>query len=446
MRKRTVIRSKAAGYYFCLLLATVLLSVACTTSAEAASGKKISSYTVQLQGANANKKTCTMRAGTTAWLQTSVNPASARKSVTYTSTDKKIVKVSKTGQLTAVKQGTAKIQIKIKAKKGKTKKTWVKIRVEKANTYQKYCLLMEKGTTSAIWPDGFWGSLQVTTSDPSVVSVNADQTLRANGFGTCRITVTGEGQRADITMTVPDISDSTSGAWLMLPDSNDYMHTFVAFEQGARTYGQYSDFLNYHGCANCTLTTVLKAYAPSQSMADPVSVIEGIERSVAGENAWIENHIIKSMDQQNPVSLYGISCILNRAGVSNTYVRAFNRRIKDRKDGNAPKDITEHLKKGKAVIIETRAYNRYTRQTTDRWTGGYHTMCMIGLYIDGRVLIVDSANRSWYNTVNGYPGGQRFKAAALKDVMSTMFSCESKPNRIYFHGRKRAGGYIKINN
>lgn len=430
---------------WCLLLMIICVLGSLPQTAEAASKKKISSYTVQLAGTSVKKQTCTLTAGQKVRLQIGVSPAAAKTSISFTSNNKKIAKVSKNGQITAVKQGTAKIKIKIKAKQGGSKSTWVKVKVKKANTYQKYCLLMEKDTTSAIRPDGFTGSLNVTTSDPSVISVNPDQTLRANAYGTCQITVTGQGQRADITMTVPDISDSTSGAQLTLPDVNGKKRTFTSYHQSARTYGQYSDFLEDHGCASCILTTTLKAYAASQQTADPVSVIDGIERKVAGEKAWKENHITKSPEKQNPVSMYGISKILQKAGVSNTYVQAFNKHMRDKSDGTAATDIREHLKKGKAVIFEARAYNRYTGKKTDRWTGGYHTMCLIGTYIDGRVLVIDSANRSWYSSVNGYSDGQRFKAVTLKDLMAVMFSCESKPKTIYFSGTKKAGGYIKIN-
>lgn len=425
-----------AVWFICLVLVG---STLCTV--EAASKKKISSYSVQLNGRNAAKQTVTIAAGNTAQLQIFVTPSSARKSVSFGTSNKKVAKVNKNGMITAIKEGTAKISVKIKAKKGKTRKTWVKVRVSKRNVYQKYCLLMEKGTTSAIRPDGFTGNLQVATSDPSVIRVNPNQTLYDSGYGTCQITVTGDGQRADITMTVPQIMENSHTAQVTLPDVNGNWRTFTAFHQSARVYGAYNDYLENHGCASCTLTSALRAYAPGYGQADPVSVIEGIERRVAGEEAWQQNHWQLSMAQQMPVSMYGISRILQAAGVSNTYVRSFNKSMKAKSNGNATKDITDHLKKGKAVIFEARAYNRYTGQWTDRWTAGYHTMALLGYYVDGRVLILDSANRSWYTG-----GAQRIKTAQLGDIMSTMFSCEQKPKTIYYGGKKKAGGYIKINN
>ena len=84
-------------------------------------------------------------------------------------------------------------------------------------------------------------------------------TLHANAYGTCEVIVTGMNQRAYITMTVPDVSNSASGAQLSLPSMNSGWHTFTVFKQAARTYNEYSEFLAGHGCANCTLTNMIRA-------------------------------------------------------------------------------------------------------------------------------------------------------------------------------------------
>ena len=80
----------------------------------------------------------------------------------------------------------------------------------------KYCLLMEKGTTSPVQPDGFNGNLTATSSNPAIINVVSGNTLHANAYGTCEVIVTGMNQRAYITMTVPDVSNSDSGAQLYL--------------------------------------------------------------------------------------------------------------------------------------------------------------------------------------------------------------------------------------
>ena len=499
---------------------------------------KIQSYAVTNEEKNASKKTLKLEKGKTTALKVAIQPASARKSVSYKTSNKKIATVSGSGKIKAKKEGTAKITITIKAKNGKKYTTWVKIKVVKVNntritgytvtsagnnvdkqrltldkgdstkidvavtpaaaaksivmtsdnpaavgvdnagnisaraagnarititmtpkegavqtTYVdvsvmeviKYCLLMEKGTTSPVQPDGFNGNLTATSSNPAIINVVSGNTLHANAYGTCEVIVTGMNQRAYITMTVPDVSNSDSGAQLSLPSMNSGWHTFTVFRQAARTYGEYSEFLAGHGCANCTLTNMIRAYAPAFATATPDSVIATIERQVAGEEAWTENHVTKAPDDQSPLSMYGISQILSAAGVRNTYVTKFNSNMRDSSDGNAAADIIAHLKTGNPVVFEARDYNRYTGQSDGRWTKNYHTLSLLGYFVDGRVLLTDTAGRGWYKPSNGYYGGQRFKIVDLKDPMSHMFSCENKPNTIYFKGTSKAGGYIKVN-
>ena len=499
---------------------------------------KIQSYAVTNEEKNASKKTLKLEKGKTTALKVAIQPASARKSVSYKTSNKKIATVSGSGKIKAKKEGTAKITITIKAKNGKKYTTWVKIKVVKVNntritgytvtsagnnvdkqrltldkgdstkidvavtpavaaksivmtsdnpaavgvdnagnisaraagnarititmtpkegavktTYVdvsvmeviKYCLLMEKGTTSPVQPDGFNGNLTATSSNPAIINVVSGNTLHANAYGTCEVIVTGMNQRAYITMTVPDVSNSDSGAQLSLPSMNSGWHTFTVFKQAARTYNEYSEFLAGHGCANCTLTNMIRAYAPAYATATPDSVIATIERQVAGEEAWTENHVTKAPDDQSPLSMYGISQILSAAGVRNTYVTKFNSNMRDSSDGNAAADIIAHLKTGNPVVFEARDYNRYTGQSDGRWTKNYHTLSLLGYFVDGRVLLTDTAGRGWYKPSNGYYGGQRFKIVDLKDPMSHMFSCENKPNTIYFKGTSKAGGYIKVN-
>lgn len=499
---------------------------------------KIQSYAVTNEEKNAGKKTLKLEKGKTTTLKVAIQPASARKSVSYKTSNKKIATVSGSGKIKAKKEGTAKITITIKAKNGKKYTTWVKIKVVKVNntritgytvtsagnnvdkqrltldkgdstkidvavtpavaaksivmtsdnpaavgvdnagnisaraagnarititmtpkegtvqtTYVdvsvmeviKYCLLMEKGTTSPVQPDGFNGNLTATSSNPAIINVVSGNTLHANAYGTCEVIVTGMNQRAYITMTVPDVSNSDSGAQLSLPSMNSGWHTFTVFKQAARTYNEYSEFLAGHGCANCTLTNMIRAYAPAFATATPDTVIATIERQVAGEEAWTENHVTKAPDEQSPLSMYGISQILSAAGVRNTYVTKFNSNMRDSSDGNAAADIIAHLKTGNPVVFEARDYNRYTGQSDGRWTKNYHTLSLLGYFVDGRVLLTDTAGRGWYKPSNGYYGGQRFKIVDLKDPMSHMFSCENKPNTIYFKGTSKAGGYIKVN-
>lgn len=520
-----------AGILFLMLVFALSLTQKSVHTVEAASKKKISSYTVKIGSKNVKKKTYSVTEGKSVTIKTTIKPSTAKKSVTYKTSNSYVAKVSKTGVVTTRKAGTCKITITIKPKRGKTITTWVKIKVtipkmehvtlynngvnvwkksitvdkgqtakldlgvspanaKKSVTFstsnsnvavvdstgkvttrkpgrakisikvtprtgsvrttyvyvnvmeaRQYCLLMEKGTTYLYRPDGFTGTMTVTSSNPSVISVNKDQSLSAKAYGTCRITITGSYKRDYITLTVPNVSGEASGSQLTLPSLNSGNHIFTVYKQAARTYGEFSEFLAKHGCANCNLTNMLKAYAPGYAEATPDSVIAGIERQVAGEEAWTENHVTKALADQMPVSLYGISRILYAAGVNNIYVQRFD----EKNDSAAAQDIVAHLKTGNAVVYEVKDKNRYTGKADGRWTGNFHTLTMLGYFVDGRVMVCDSAGRSWYKPANGYYGGQRFKIVDLSDAMSHMFTCTNTPTSIYFKGTTKAGGYIKVN-
>lgn len=98
-------------------------------TAEAAGSKKLRTVSVKIGNKKVTKKTYKMKKGKTVTLKVKVAPASAKKSVSYKSSNKKIVTVSKKGKLIARKTGTAKVKITVKAKRGKQKTTWVKIKV-----------------------------------------------------------------------------------------------------------------------------------------------------------------------------------------------------------------------------------------------------------------------------------------------------------------------------
>lgn len=83
---------------------------------------------------NIAKKTIRVAKGS----KVSFSPARDKKvkSVTYRSMSKKYVTVSKKGKVTAKKSGTAKVNITIKKKKGKSVSTWIKVKVVKEKDTQ----------------------------------------------------------------------------------------------------------------------------------------------------------------------------------------------------------------------------------------------------------------------------------------------------------------------
>ena len=163
----------------------------------------------------------------------------------------------------------------------------------------------------------------------------------------------------------------------------------------------------------------------------PSSVIDGVEKLFTSNKDLTREHVNRSLRGQMPLSLYGISSILKSSGVDNNYVRTYT-------DSEAKHDIISHLKTGNSIIFEVRQKNSRTGKRTKRWTNSYHTMVLLGVLTNGKVLLCDSVDRSWYN------GGQRLKIVDLSDIMEYMFPCTSFSESMYYNGASSDGGYIKI--
>lgn len=119
-----------------LAFALAVTSVATpSVSAEAASSKKaVKSVTLKVNKKKVNSKTTTLQVGKTLTVKTTVSPSSAKKSISYKTSNKKIATVSSKGKVKAVKAGTAKITVTVKGKNNKKKTAWFKVKVTKKAT------------------------------------------------------------------------------------------------------------------------------------------------------------------------------------------------------------------------------------------------------------------------------------------------------------------------
>lgn len=119
-----------------LAFALAVTSIAApSVSAEAASSKKaVKSVTLKVNNKKVNSKTTTLTVGKTLTVKTTVSPSSAKKSISYKTSNKKIATVSSKGKVKAVKAGTAKITVTVKGKNNKTKSAWFKVKVTKKAT------------------------------------------------------------------------------------------------------------------------------------------------------------------------------------------------------------------------------------------------------------------------------------------------------------------------
>lgn len=131
-----------------LLVVAVVLSLSGIGSpAEAmAKSKKttvLKSVSLKIGNRKVTKKTYKMKQGDKKKIKVSVSPKKGKKTIKYSTNNKKVATVNKSGKIAAKKAGTAKITITVSVKKkGKSrgtvkKKTWVKIKVTNPSSDKK---------------------------------------------------------------------------------------------------------------------------------------------------------------------------------------------------------------------------------------------------------------------------------------------------------------------
>lgn len=209
--------------------------------------------------------------------------------------------------------------------------------------------------------------------------------------------------------------------------------TYRVFAQTSKKYKKNS-FISLHGCAVCSLTTVLSGYSKKYRNYTPDKTSRILEKKVFGSSRWNANYR-KSLGAQRPVSLYGISKVLSYCNISNRYIRFF-------KDKTAVKQIEKHLKTGNPVIIEV---NNRTQKNgrfgsyTNKWSSSKHTMVLLGMTNTGKVIVADSATRKWSGKK------QRIKFTTMKELVKYMIPCKSVSTSVYYKSVSSAGGYILVN-
>lgn len=211
------------------------------------------------------------------------------------------------------------------------------------------------------------------------------------------------------------------------------IRNYRIFAQVSQTYKKKS-FIAQHGCAVCSLTTVLSGYSKKYKNYTPAKTSKLLEKKVFGTRRWNANYR-KSLGAQRPVSLYGISKVLSYCNISNRYIRFF-------KDKNAVKQIEKHLKTGNPVIIEVnnrKQKNGRFGAYDKKWSSSKHTMVLLGMTNTGKVIVADSATRTWSGE------RQRVKFTTMKELVKYMIPCKSVSTSVYYKNVSSAGGYILVN-
>ncbi len=276
-----------------------------------------------------------------------------------------------------------------------------------------------------------YGSPSWSSDSTSVAQVDRQGNITTKQSGTAVITGRlGNASCKIYVNVIKDTYDGNSSQFSVLTQTGK-KRTYCLYKQNAHNYPKYDNYLAWHGCATCSLASVLGAYQKKYADILPSAVIDGPEKQFTSSNAWNREHVRRSLRRQMPLSLYGISSILKSCGVSNQYVRTYS-------ETEAREDILSHLKTGNPIIFEVRQKSNKHRKNSQRWTNSYHTMILLGVLTNGKVLLSDSVDRSWYS------GGQRLKIVELSDLMEYMFPCTTFSESMYYDGASSDGGYIKI--
>lgn len=295
--------------------------------------------------------------------------------------------------------------------------------------------LMEKGdqcTARAVTdPASAFSLVRWESDDPAIASVNGSGTITAKKDGNTVIRCLAGDLQENIYINVVTATPDGSMGSLTLYNENGKKISYRLYHQSAHTYGDHSAYLAWHGCAHCSLATVLGAFSSSYADITPDQIINSVEKTVTGTEAWTRHHVTKPAGTAMPLSLSGISAILSYGGVEHDYIRSFQKET-------AREDILSHLRTGNPVLFEVKKKSNITGKKDSKWTGSVHTMVFLGVYTNGNILVSDSVNHSWYS------GGQRAKIADIDDLMEYMYSCTTFDTKPYFKSISSDGGYMKI--
>lgn len=167
---------------------------------------------VPVTGLTVSPATLEMLPGGTAGLTATVTPANATdRNVTWTSSDRSVVSVDPDGIVKALKSGLATVSASCA---GKSASCSVKvITLTESLTLDKTELSLRKGETASLNatvypPDATDKDVSWTSSDPDVVSVDANGSLLALRQGEATVTASCAGKTASCRVTV---RDSASG-------------------------------------------------------------------------------------------------------------------------------------------------------------------------------------------------------------------------------------------
>ena len=202
----------------------------------------------------------------------------------------------------------------------------------------------------------------------------------------------------------------------------------------AYKYTKYHDYLDMHGCSTCSLTTILNATVPELADTLPDEIIEKVIKKVAGSTTFNAN-FSKKLSSQMPIGLKGMSAVLDAYGVENKYVYTYDTK-------SAAAEIRKHLENGDPVIFTI---------PKSTYAGGVHTMLMLGLDDDGRVIVGDSlyqASSKWgsNNGLIKFNTTSSSSSSKVEKICKYFNASTTKTDNVgfFYNGRKGNIGYILV--
>lgn len=231
---------------------------------------------------------------------------------------------------------------------------------------------------------------------------------------------------------LPKMTD-TSEYVVEVNSTNGKPRSYRIFSQSRKPNSK-KTYISTHGCAVSALTTVLSGYSARYGNFTPTQTYKTLEKKVFGLKKWRANYR-KSKAKQMPVSLYGITKVLKHCKIKAKYVRFF-------KDARAIRQIENHLKKGKPVIIEVNNHRqtngRVSKRYDSKWALTKHTMVLLGMTDNGKVIVADSAYKPWSGMK------QRVKYTRMKSLIHYMVPSRAVGKSLYFESINTNGGYILV--
>lgn len=246
------------------------------------------------------------------------------------------------------------------------------------------------------------------------------------------------GEVTNTVFTAPkDTNQSASTALSVKNQAGETLKYKLYYQKSSSlhlTYPKYKKYIAAHGCSTCALTAVLNATVPKYKNYTPDMVIEKVIRPAVGETAFKKN-FSKKLSKQMPIGLKGITKVLKANGVRCKYVHKYTKK-------SAQKEIKEHLESGNPVIF-TLSYSFYCSNN--------HTMCMLGLDKDGKVIVGDSIRstaKKWgkYNRLVKFSTKSNPKSNTVKNICKNFkYSLNDASKVGYFYdGKKGNIGYVLV--